>query len=334
LHQEKLSDSSPITKTEDKSKIVLPPDTSSPSSGFGGGGDSTPQTAQTTSSANAQTATDTTPPSAPAITAPADFLRTFTSQSIIFSGIAEAGSIISTNASLATTTANQSQSGEWSLTLAFNQGTTTVQFFATDSAGNISAATSTTLFVDSLAPQAPAPAIAECASTLATSGCLVATTTLSILWAASEAADFNYFIVNNNGTVGTTTATSTTASAANNTTYSFGLAAIDKSGNASATTTVTAEINTSPVVINEVAWGGTNASATDEWVELYNKTASAVNLSGFTLYAADGAPYIPLSGSIPAGGYYLIERKNTGETDEATQSPVKDITADLWTSFG
>ncbi|MBI5005058.1 MAG: hypothetical protein HZC03_00380 [Candidatus Lloydbacteria bacterium] len=53
LHQEKLSDSSPITKTEDKSKIVLPPDTSSPSSGFGGGGDSTPQTAQITSSANA-----------------------------------------------------------------------------------------------------------------------------------------------------------------------------------------------------------------------------------------------------------------------------------------
>ncbi|MBI5005353.1 MAG: lamin tail domain-containing protein, partial [Candidatus Lloydbacteria bacterium] len=223
---------------------------------------------------------------------------------------------------------------EWSLTLAFNQGTTTVQFFATDSAGNISAATSTTLFVDSIAPQAPAPAIAECASSLASSGCLVVATTLSISWASSEAADFNYFIVNNNGAVSTTTATSTTAAVANNIAYSFALAAIDKSGNASATTTMTAEINTSPVVINEVAWGGTNASAADEWVELYNKTASTVNLSGFTLYAADGAPYIPLSGSIPAGGYYLIERKNTGETDEATQSPVKDITADLWTSFG
>lgn len=185
-----------------------------------------------------------------------------------------------------------------------------------------------------MAPQTVTPAIAECASSLAASGCLLATTTLSISWGASEAADFNYFMLNNNGTISTTTATSTTAVATNNTTYSFALSVVDKSGNASVTTTVTAEINTSPVVINEVAWGGTNASTADEWVELYNKTASEINLSGWTLYTVDGAPYIKLSGSIAAGGYYIIERKNTGETDEATQSPIKDITANLWTSFG
>ncbi|MBI2046275.1 MAG: lamin tail domain-containing protein [Parcubacteria group bacterium] len=321
-----------VLNTENASANKTVPGVSLPiivTPGFGGGGDAT---TQTTSSANAQTATDTIPPSAPAITAPADFLRTFTSPSIIFSGTAESGSVINSDVSSATTTV--SQSGEWSLALTFNQGTTTAQFFATDGAGNISAATSTTFFIDSIAPQSPAPAIAECASSLASSGCLVATTTLSISWLSSEANDFSHFVINKNGAVSTTTATSTSASATNNTTYSFAIAAIDTSGNASATTTITAEISTSPVVINEVAWGGTNASTADEWIELYNKTASTVNLSEFIIYTADGSPYISLSGSIPAGGYYLIERKNTGETDEATQSPVKDITADLWTSFG
>ncbi|MBI5004639.1 MAG: lamin tail domain-containing protein [Candidatus Lloydbacteria bacterium] len=326
-----------LSQTEKKEKEKSPrqafvPMPSIPSPGFGGG-DSTSQSAVSLGTqTDTQIQTDTTSPSAPAIIVPADFLRTFTSSAITFSGTAEAGSIISTSVSPATTTA--SQSGEWSVALTFNQGTTTAQFFATDSAGNISQGASTTLFVDSTAPQAITPVIAECANSLATSGCLLAATTLSVSWGASEAADFNYFIINNNGAVSTTTAASTTAAATNNTTYSFALSAVDKSGNTSATTTVTAEINTSPVVINEVAWGGTNASTADEWVELYNKSTSAVNLSGFTLYAADGAPYIPLSGAIPAGGYYLIERKNTGETDEATQSPVKDVVADLWTSFG
>ena len=89
-----------------------------------------------------------------------------------------------------------------------------------------------------------------------------------------------------------------------------------------------------PVVINEVAWSGTQASFADEWIELYNRANVSVDLAGFTLYATDLSPYIPLSGSIPPRGYYLIERKNTGETNEANESPIKNITADLWTSFG
>ena len=88
------------------------------------------------------------------------------------------------------------------------------------------------------------------------------------------------------------------------------------------------------VVLNELSFVGTETNGSDEWVELYNKTGNSISLSGWTLHADDGAPYIPLSGSIAAGGYYLIERKNTGETNEATESPIADITADLWTSFG
>ncbi|WP_394138370.1 phospholipase D-like domain-containing protein [Cytobacillus oceanisediminis] len=75
------------------------------------------------------------------------------------------------------------------------------------------------------------------------------------------------------------------------------------------------------VVINEIAWMGTTASYNDEWIELYNNTGSDVVLDGWKLRAADGTPAIALSGSIPANGYFLLER-----TDDQT---VSDIPADL-----
>ncbi|MFH1941623.1 MAG: lamin tail domain-containing protein [bacterium] len=74
------------------------------------------------------------------------------------------------------------------------------------------------------------------------------------------------------------------------------------------------------VVINEVAWMGTNASSDDEWIELYNNTDVDIDLSGWTLVAEDGTPGIALSGTIPAKGYFLLER-----TDDNT---VSDMTAD------
>ena len=62
------------------------------------------------------------------------------------------------------------------------------------------------------------------------------------------------------------------------------------------------------VVLNEIAWMGTTTSATDEWIELFNNTSGPVSLAGWTLTAADGTPGISLSGTIPAGGYFLLER--------------------------
>ena len=50
------------------------------------------------------------------------------------------------------------------------------------------------------------------------------------------------------------------------------------------------------VVINEVAWMGTNASAYHEWIELHNTTGAAIDLTSWTLSAADGAPNITLAG--------------------------------------
>ncbi len=74
------------------------------------------------------------------------------------------------------------------------------------------------------------------------------------------------------------------------------------------------------VVINEVAWMGTNTSYNDEWIELYNNINNPVNLDNWTLKAVDGKPEIILSGIIQANGFFLLER-----TDDNT---VSNITAD------
>jgi uncharacterized repeat protein (TIGR01451 family) len=76
------------------------------------------------------------------------------------------------------------------------------------------------------------------------------------------------------------------------------------------------------VIINEIAWAGTSSSfPDDEWIELYNPTSSAITLTGWKLRASDGTPFITLSGKIPAGGYYLLERDS--------DSTVSDIAANL-----
>jgi uncharacterized repeat protein (TIGR01451 family) len=62
------------------------------------------------------------------------------------------------------------------------------------------------------------------------------------------------------------------------------------------------------VVINEVAWGGTAANSSHEWLELYNNKGSAIDLSGWTLVTDDGSPRIDLVGAIPPQSYYLLER--------------------------
>mgnify|MGYP003474061063 FL=1 len=75
------------------------------------------------------------------------------------------------------------------------------------------------------------------------------------------------------------------------------------------------------VGINEVAWMGSASDANHEWIELFNDGSAAVSLDGWTLNAVDGAPAITLSGTIVAGGYFLLER--------TSDDSVASISADL-----
>ena len=72
---------------------------------------------------------------------------------------------------------------------------------------------------------------------------------------------------------------------------------------------------------------GTDGSSSDEWIELYNPSPSPVSLEGWVLRSVtDESPRITLSGTIAAGGYYLLER-----TDDTT---ISNIQADIAVSFG
>jgi hypothetical protein len=88
------------------------------------------------------------------------------------------------------------------------------------------------------------------------------------------------------------------------------------------------------IAINEVAWMGTEFSSDDEWIELYNPGSSAVDVTGWTLSAEDGAPVISLFGSIPAAGYYLIERQDNTTISNILVDPKQIFTTNNLSNSG
>ena len=83
------------------------------------------------------------------------------------------------------------------------------------------------------------------------------------------------------------------------------------------------------VMISQVYGGGGNSGAPlfNDFVELHNNGATPVNLSGWSLQysSATGTSWagqnIPLSGSIPAGGYFLIQLGTGGASGAALPTP-------------
>jgi len=275
-------------------------------------------------------AADTTPPSAPVITAPSADGAVSTSTTLIFTGTAEASSAISNNATNATTTADTT--GAWSLSLAgLAQGTNTILFYATDASGNVSVSSSRIIVVDTT-PPSTSLSISTCNQSLSISGCLLATTTLALAW-ASTADDLDSYSISctangsscSNLSFSSTHATSTTYTApSDNTDYIFTATARDTHGNTSAIQTQTVSVATQPVVINEVAWAGTSAArAEDEWIELYNPTNSNISLAGWNLRSAtDNTPYIALAGTIAARGFFVLERTNDTTINDITANQI------------
>lgn len=88
------------------------------------------------------------------------------------------------------------------------------------------------------------------------------------------------------------------------------------------------------VVINEIAWSGSAASSSDEWIELVNNSDRDIDLTGWVLrWEGRAVHFGPVEAEvennaqevrstiIPARGFYLLER-----TDDDT---ISDIEADL-----
>ncbi len=95
---------------------------------------------------------------------------------------------------------------------------------------------------------------------------------------------------------------------------------------ATATPTATPTLTSTPtatpfparaVVINEVAWSGTASSSNDEWMELYNTTATTIALANWTLSDSNDINItLPLTATISGYGYFLLERtRDTAVSD-------------------
>ncbi|HQV27203.1 MAG TPA: lamin tail domain-containing protein [Thermoflexales bacterium] len=70
------------------------------------------------------------------------------------------------------------------------------------------------------------------------------------------------------------------------------------------------------VVINEIAWSGTQASSTHEWIELFNNLTTTVAITGWELRI--GASVVTLAGAIGPRRTFLIQRSVAIFSDGAT----------------
>jgi hypothetical protein len=66
--------------------------------------------------------------------------------------------------------------------------------------------------------------------------------------------------------------------------------------------------NSGEVVINEIAWAGSQDSGTDEWIELFNNSGRTIDLSNWVIVDDEATKYVIAEGNtIAPYGYFLIE---------------------------
>lgn len=102
----------------------------------------------------------------------------------------------------------------------------------------------------------------------------------------------------------------------------------------------TAGAGTSGIVVSQVYGGGGNSGATfrNDFVELFNAGPAAVDISGWTVQYATAAgtswQTTPLTGTVPAGRYYLVQLASTADVGAALPSPDATGTSNLAATSG
>lgn len=94
------------------------------------------------------------------------------------------------------------------------------------------------------------------------------------------------------------------------------------------------------IVVSQIFAAGGNSGApyTNDYVELFNRGASAVSIAGWTLQYASATGTVwastALSGSIPAGGHYLVQLASSGANGSALPTADATGTSNLAMSGG
>lgn len=66
------------------------------------------------------------------------------------------------------------------------------------------------------------------------------------------------------------------------------------------------------VLLSEIAWMGTDESATNEWIEIYNLSGSSTDITGWKIESADGNISITLKCTLTPHGVAVLERTDEG----------------------
>jgi hypothetical protein len=97
---------------------------------------------------------------------------------------------------------------------------------------------------------------------------------------------------------------------------------------------------TASVVVSQIFAGGGNAGATytNDFVELFNRSSAAVNLTGWTIQYASGTSTswqtTALAGSIGPGHYFLVQLASTASVGSPLPAPDATGTANLAAAGG
>ncbi len=255
---------------------------------------------------------DTTPPDVPIITTNngENFLTTTTPRTI--SGIMS----IDTDAILL----NSSSDGitlydaSWDAQISLSEGDNLLSFTAQDTAQNESSADTITITLDSTGPS----------TTTTITNYNLMSTTFNVSWLATDADvatttyESQYKVSASGSWQELSIASGAEFTATQDTTsYYFRSRVKDVNNNQGDWSSVAeVEINTTPIIFNEIAWMGTDSDWRDEWFELYNVSGQDVDLKGWSIEATVTGPDILIDDAsrdtivIAANSYFLFEKSN------------------------
>ncbi len=165
---------------------------------------------------------------------------------------------------------------------------------ATDTANNLSSETQTGYVIDTVAP------------------------TITLIWSGTiNLAQGSFYsdagaICSDNVDVSCSVTTTWSVDTSISGVYTVSYNAVDAAGNIATTVTRTINVTGAAILINEVEYDPVWNESEWEWFELYNPTASSVNISWWTIAEAWGPSYTFLSGvTIPALWYLLVVNDTT-----------------------